>query len=62
MAEFTQPEPINHNELKRMLIEAFYDLFDALDTGAFGSPELKAAAERKIIRRLDTAILSGDDS
>jgi hypothetical protein len=72
MSHFTQPEPINHNELKRLLMEITEDLmhwmqmlvtFDHHDPAA-SSIFVKHSEDkiRSMKHRIDNAILDGDDS
>jgi len=58
-SHFTQPEPINHNELKRLLIECFGEVFNVLEYGGWEEME---AAKMTIVRRISNAVLDGDDS
>lgn len=57
----TEPEPINHNELKRLLQECFEDVINEL--GGPVPPFLGASnLKRRIKNKIDNAILDGDDS
>ncbi len=56
----TEPELININELKRLLVEVLTDILDTRDLGM--SPAEKIQQKRRIVRQIETAILNGDDS
>ena len=56
----TNPELINLNELKRLLVEVVSDILDTRDTAM--SPEEKARQKRRVTRQIEGAILNGDDS
>lgn len=56
----TNPELINLNELKRLLVEVVSDILDTRDTAM--SPEEKARQKRRLTRQIEGAILNGDDS
>jgi hypothetical protein len=54
------PEPININELKRLLVEMFCEIIDNQDRVMSWSD--KQEYKRAISRRIERAILDGDDS
>lgn len=56
----TNPEMININELKRLLVEVVSDILDTRDQAM--SPEEKARQKRRLMRHIEGAILNGDDS
>lgn len=56
----TMPEPININELKRLLVEMFSEIIDAQDRAMSWAD--KQEYKRAISRRIENAILDGDDS
>lgn len=56
----TMPEQININELKRLLVEIFDDVIDNQDKAL--SWNEKQFFKRAITRRIENAILNGDDS
>lgn len=56
----TQPEQININELKRLLVETFDDIIDYVET--VRSPDEKKVFLRRVRRNIERAILNGDDS
>lgn len=58
MSNFTQPEPINHNELKRLLQECFEEVIAA----TAGNGYMGRFALARITSKIDNAILDGDDS
>ncbi len=58
----TNPELININELKRLLIETVDDILDHVElVGMTFSPSRKDLKAR-ITRNIERAILNGDDS
>lgn len=64
---FTQPEPINHNELRRMLIECFDAIIDNVDLkGASMFPDIgggqRERLRRSVHRTIESIVLNGDDS
>lgn len=56
----TMPEQININELKRLLVEMFSEIIDNQDRVMSWSD--KQEYKRAISRRIERAILDGDDS
>lgn len=56
----TMPEPININELKRLLVEMFSEFIDVQDHAMSWAE--KQEYKRAIARRIERAILNGDDS
>ncbi len=58
----TEPEPINHNELKRLLVEVLNDVVSTL----YLPGQHSALAVERLVQRnthkIETAILDGDDS
>lgn len=56
----TMPEQININELKRLLVEMFSEIIDNQDRAMSWSD--KQEYKRVISRRIERAILDGDDS
>lgn len=56
----TNPEEININELKRLLVEVVSDILDTRDAAM--SPDEKARQKRRLVRLIEGAILNGDDS
>lgn len=56
----TNPEKININELKRLLVEIVSDILDTRDLAM--SPEEQTKQKRRICRQIENAILDGDDS
>lgn len=72
MAEFTQPEPINHNELRRLLCELVDSIYDDLvisgehlKDGIRQNAAYENALDKKkqrLYKKIDSFILDGDDS
>ena len=58
--QFTEPEPVNINELKRLLVEVISDMLDTRDRAM--SPDEKARQRNRLTRQIENAILNGDDS
>jgi hypothetical protein len=56
----TQPEQININELKRLLVETVYDLVDYTENSR--SAEQADRFIRRVVRNIENANLNGDDS
>ncbi|QNN98277.1 hypothetical protein SEA_LILMARTIN_26 [Streptomyces phage LilMartin] len=56
----TNPELININELKRLLVEVVTDILDTRDKAM--SPDEKARQKKRLARQIENAILNGDDS
>ncbi len=56
----TQPEQININELKRLLVETVYDLVDYTET--VRSHDESKQFIRRVVRNIENANLNGDDS
>ncbi|QNO12451.1 hypothetical protein SEA_MULCHMANSION_26 [Streptomyces phage MulchMansion] len=56
----TNPELININELKRLLVEVVTDILDTRDKAM--SPDEKARQKKRLTRQIENAILNGDDS
>lgn len=56
----TNPEKVNINELKRLLVEVVSDILDTRDLAM--TPEEKTKQKRRICRQIENAILNGDDS
>ena len=58
----TNPEEININELKRLLIEVFTKVLDSVDVIGYPWSMNKDELKQSITRQIDQAILNGDDS
>lgn len=56
----SQPEPININELKRLLVEVVADMLENKDRAM--SYDETVRHKRRLIRQIENAILNGDDS
>lgn len=56
----TDPEQININELKRLLVEVITDILDTRNLGM--SPNEQFQQKRRLIKKIESAILNGDDS
>lgn len=61
MTDFSQPEKININELKRLLVEVIGDIIDHNTFYVKWSPEHEKL-KRRLTRQIEQAILTGDDS
>jgi hypothetical protein len=65
---FTQPEPINHNELRRLLMECFDVVIDEMELygssmfGSFGAATRKEKIKDRISHTIHDIVLNGDDS
>lgn len=58
--EASRPEPININELKRLLVEVVSDILDTRDKAM--SYDEWARNKKRLVRQIESAILNGDDS
>jgi len=56
----SNPEQININELKRLLVETVYDLVDYTET--VRSYDQNKDFIRRVVRNIENAVLNGDDS
>lgn len=56
----SNPEQININELKRLLVETVYDLVDYTET--VRSYDQSKDFIRRVVRNIENAVLNGDDS
>ncbi|QJD50774.1 hypothetical protein KNV00_gp024 [Streptomyces phage Bmoc] len=58
----TNPEPININELKRLLIEVLGKVLDSVDVIGYPWSMSKDELKKSVTRQIENAILDGDDS
>lgn len=60
--ETSQPEPININELKRLLVEVVADILKDVELVGMTFSEPRDKKIARLTRQIENAILNGDDS
>jgi hypothetical protein len=58
----TNPEMININELKRLLVEVLTDILDSVELVGMTFSESRKDKIARLTRQIENAILDGDDS
>jgi hypothetical protein len=58
----TNPEMININELKRLLVEVVTDILDSVELVGMTFSESRKDKIARLTRQIENAILDGDDS